>query len=334
MTDLPEPSLPVLKTLRSAKVSDNLEQASPPQRESTTPPETPSDAPDSPSKSRRLRRDSLENLGADPWASPALHKGHTHTVNNEATPADAVTAIRPIGNGILGLSRSTSAFTTRSEDPAPKSVSMGEDRSSGLPADGSGAGWGSYGTPNNGFANARQSGIGGEGYGSGGDNQRNQSQGPVGRSIGGARNPNRNFEETVTITLLAEKEGIFMFQHHNYEVKSARRSSTVVRRYSDFVWLLDCIHKRYPFRQLPLLPPKRVAGKVILCKGRYSAMLIAVTENSQRKTFVCRCHLYGEAKTRPCPVCQCSCQTPCLESRAACDHVSHCPYSKPIFIAY
>ena len=53
-----------------------------------------------------------------------------------------------------------------------------------------------------------------------------------------------------------------MFQHNNYEVKSARRGSTVIRRYSDFVWLLDCLHKRYPFRQLPLLPPKRVAGKL------------------------------------------------------------------------
>lgn len=50
-----------------------------------------------------------------------------------------------------------------------------------------------------------------------------------------------------------------MFQHHNYEVTSQRRGSKVVRRYSDFVWLLDCLHKRYPFRMLPLLPPKRVA---------------------------------------------------------------------------
>lgn len=49
-----------------------------------------------------------------------------------------------------------------------------------------------------------------------------------------------------------------MFQHHNYEVSSQRRASKVIRRYSDFVWLLDCLHKRYPFRVLPLLPPKRV----------------------------------------------------------------------------
>jgi len=51
---------------------------------------------------------------------------------------------------------------------------------------------------------------------------------------------------------------VFLFQHRNYEVASSRRTTKVIRRYSDFVWLLDCLHKRYPFRQLPLLPPKRV----------------------------------------------------------------------------
>ena len=63
----------------------------------------------------------------------------------------------------------------------------------------------------------------------------------------------------VTVNLLGEKEGMFMFQHRNYEIASVRRNSKVIRRYSDFVWLVDCLHKRYPFRQLPLLPPKRVA---------------------------------------------------------------------------
>lgn len=67
-------------------------------------------------------------------------------------------------------------------------------------------------------------------------------------------------EETITVSLMSEKEGLFFFQHHNYEVSNTRRGSKVVRRYSDFVWLLECLHKRYPFRALPLLPPKRVAG--------------------------------------------------------------------------
>lgn len=40
---------------------------------------------------------------------------------------------------------------------------------------------------------------------------------------------------------------------------------TVVRRYSDFVWLNEILVKRYPFRIVPILPPKRltipVAGR-------------------------------------------------------------------------
>jgi sorting nexin-8 len=206
-----------------------------------------------------------------------MHKGHTHTINNEETPPDAVTAVRPIGNGILDLSRTTSTFATDAEDPTSKPASTGTERPRGLPTDSSGGGWGSYRAPSNGFASARQSGVGEEGFGSGGDGQRNQSGGSVGRSIGGAHNPTRNFDDTVTVTLLPEKEGIFMFQHHNYEVKSARRASSVIRRYSDFVWLLDCLHKRYPFRQLPLLPPKRVAGEIPYLKGGFCMLTPSLT---------------------------------------------------------
>jgi sorting nexin-8 len=97
-----------------------------------------------------------------------------------------------------------------------------------------------------------------------GDGDRNLPSVPT-RSFGGERRTTTGGpEENVVITLLPEKEGIFMFQHHNYQVSSHRRGSQVVRRYSDFVWLLDCLHKRYPFRQLPLLPPKRVGGKFVL----------------------------------------------------------------------
>jgi sorting nexin-8 len=84
-------------------------------------------------------------------------------------------------------------------------------------------------------------------------------------------------EEVITVTSLPEKEGMFMFQHRNYEVASARRNSKVIRRYSDFVWLLDCLHKRYPFRQLPLLPPKRVA-----INGNYIAADTSFVEKRRR----------------------------------------------------
>ena len=254
--DLPEPSIPFLKQNGSAKVSENLEERSPIQQAPGAPPKqtTPEN---SPPKSRRIRKDSLENIDNDPWSSPALHKGHTHTVNNEATLSSTSTAAKPIRNGLTEPSRTTSAFTTYSESPSSTMPSRDDTREP--PEDGSAGGWGSDGAPSSGFPNAGQSGGG---FGSGGDDQGDHSGGSIGRSLGGGRIINRGVEETVVITLLPEKEGIFMFQHHNYEVKSARRASSVVRRYSDFVWLLDCLHKRYPFRALPLLPPKRVAGRI------------------------------------------------------------------------
>ncbi|KAI5281612.1 Sorting nexin mvp1, partial [Ascosphaera aggregata] len=76
---------------------------------------------------------------------------------------------------------------------------------------------------------------------------------------GGSKVPPPKDDEIISIVMLPEKEGMFMFQHRNYEVKSSRRESSVIRRYSDFVWLHDCLIKKYPFRQIPLLPPKRVA---------------------------------------------------------------------------
>lgn len=263
MIDLPEPSLPFIKRLQTAKVSDSLEEASPPHQPAVDPPENQKSS-SSPSKSRRLQRDSLENLDADPWGSPALHKGHTHPINNEVTPTNSTTSARPLGRGVLAASRTTSNFTTHAEDPTSNPASAGEITSGEPPVDESGGGWGSYGAPVNEYSATIQPELSGEDFGSGGNDQRNNPGRAAGRSIGGGRNSNRGNEETVTVTLLPEKEGMFFFQHHNYEVKSTRKASTVIRRYSDFVWLLDCLHKRYPFRQLPLLPPKRVAGEIIM----------------------------------------------------------------------
>ncbi|KAL8948527.1 MAG: hypothetical protein Q9222_005295 [Ikaeria aurantiellina] len=250
--NLPEPSLPAIQQMRTAKVSENTEDASPASQDTPAPPKQ-SSSEESPSKSQRLGRETLENLDADPWGSPALHKGHTHTVtiNNDATPStNGITAARPLGGGATG-NRTTSAFTTHSEAPDSTSSTLANDDTTVGQNDSSAGGWGSFGNPG-------QGGLGGGGFGSSGDEQGNQSSIIGSRSLGGGRT-NRHIEETVTVTLLPDKEGMFMFQHRNYEVKSARRGSTVIRRYSDFVWLLDCLHKRYPFRQLPLLPPKRVA---------------------------------------------------------------------------
>ena len=115
-------------------------------------------------------------------------------------------------------------------------------------------GWGSLDDPNE-YPNSANTPETGFGSGADASNATNRAT----RAFG-TRSVSRRLDENITVGLLPEKEGVFLFQHRNYEVKSTRRGSSVVRRYSDFVWLLDCLHKRYPFRQLPLLPPKRVAG--------------------------------------------------------------------------
>jgi len=176
-----------------------------------------------------------------------MHKGHSHsdypTVPPQANGANAPAA-----------TRTTSQFTTHStsnsasihENPQPSSL-------------GSEGGWGGYnGGSSQPFATPA---LGDNGFGAapvgGGSNPPPE----LGRSIGRMGPGGSGSEEVITITAIAEKEGMFLFQHRNYEVASSRRTTKVVRRYSDFVWLLDCLHKRYPFRQLPLLPPKRVGSE-------------------------------------------------------------------------
>lgn len=131
------------------------------------------------------------------------------------------------------------------------------------PPSSAGSGWGNNNTSGpsqsdeSSFGGTQRTALGGFGHPGDGPNP----LAPRRRSLGlGRSTTNPQVEEIVTVSMLPEKEGLFMFQHRNYEVKSARRGSTVIRRYSDFVWLLDCLQKRFPFRQLPLLPPKRVSG--------------------------------------------------------------------------
>lgn len=218
------------------------------------PPSNPVQDPGS-TRSRRSRRPSLGGLEADPWASPDLHRGHNHSQSG---------AEQSILNGFGNdQSYKNSWSDTRGFEAAyQQTIASNGERSNGQPDIGhpppssSGSGWGGS---NIGATPGGDSGLGDAGR-SGlveATNPRRRSLGTVGR----VSMP--QVEETVTVTLLPEKEGLFMFQHRNYEVKSARRGSTVVRRYSDFVWLLDCLNKRYPFRQLPLLPPKRISGKFL-----------------------------------------------------------------------
>jgi sorting nexin-8 len=218
-------------------------------------PRTPSQAK-SPPKPRNIRKDSLDDADSDPWGSPAMHKGHNH---NSGSKTNGIS--RSEVNGVSTPVRTTSDFTTTSIDDSNNGNTHNQQADQN--PNSTGDLWGSYdGGSSGSFSAPAGSGLGGGGFGgdSGGDGDRPAPVPAQSRSFGGGRVTGNGIEEIIQISLLPEKEGMFMFQHHNYQVSSSRRGSKVVRRYSDFVWLLDCLQKRYPFRQLPLLPPKRVGG--------------------------------------------------------------------------
>ncbi|KAI0010214.1 hypothetical protein F4779DRAFT_578563 [Xylariaceae sp. FL0662B] len=223
----------------------------------------PPQQPDSPSTSfkskprTRARNPSMDGPEDDPWNTPDVH-AETPKANG-ISYANNLTA-NGNRNGIPDLhERTTSNFTTSSTAAPPQSA--------GSTSTNPGT-WGYFDGHNNnnnnnagGFgdapSNQPSSPFGGGGNGGGREPGGHPSVSHS-RTISGGRTGSA-IEENIVVTLMPEKEGMFMFQHHNYEVSSIRRGSKVIRRYSDFVWLLDCLHKRYPFRVLPLLPPKRVA---------------------------------------------------------------------------
>ena len=211
----------------------------------------------------------------DPWNSPDLHKNHIHGPGPQKPAGESVPSSPAInGNGAHSASassdqdptgRTTSTFTSGAMGSSPGSVRQSGSGNS-VSGGGGGGSWSYYDANTTSFNEPpNDSGPGAFGSGDGNGSRRDpgsQPPGPPsGRTIGGSGRTGSAIEETILVALMPEKEGMFMFQHHNYEVSSSRRGSKVIRRYSDFVWLLDCLHKRYPFRVLPLLPPKRVAGK-------------------------------------------------------------------------
>ncbi|KUI58825.1 Sorting nexin mvp1 [Cytospora mali] len=264
--DLPKPKLPGIAPKPAVELFARTGElaAKSPQR-----PITP------PAKDMAPTQSSLD-YPDDPWNTPDLHKDHNH--EEETSPRESTEAVRiedPTLNGngngdvtydddIAPPSRTTSTFTTSSVASAGESAPASTEApfiAASLP----GGGWGSSDFfSDNPIAgevgsNPVASPFGVPGAISEGRRPSDQRAGPMSsRTIGSGRTGGA-VEENVIVSLLPEKEGMFMFQHHNYEVASARRGSKVIRRYSDFVWLLDCLHKRYPFRALPLLPPKRVA---------------------------------------------------------------------------
>ncbi|CAI5760291.1 unnamed protein product [Candida verbasci] len=76
-----------------------------------------------------------------------------------------------------------------------------------------------------------------------------------------------NDVDLIKIKEIPEKEGI-LFKHINYiithDLKLGERSSSgtkkVIRRYSDFVWLLEFLNQKYSFRVIPGIPPKKFSA--------------------------------------------------------------------------
>lgn len=240
-------------------IPDSPEPATQPAYHPATPPPTsPNPKPANP---RAVRQSPIDFPETDPWASPALHRGHNH----DTSSVKANEAFNPTSNGIQEPVRTTSNFTTASSEQPNRTASQPPGDTPAAPTAGV---WGSYDSVQaTTFGNSENPTIGGGGFGNSGDGGDRPVRNTPSRSFGGGRVTGGGVEENITVTLLPEKEGMFMFQHHNYQVTSPRRGTKVVRRYSDFVWLLDCLHKRYPFRQLPLLPPKRVGGMYFFFSG-------------------------------------------------------------------
>lgn len=205
----------------------------------------------------------------DPWNSPDLHRNHNHGPEPPRPNGhDRSASAGPLnGNNTFPASpqtnlahRTTSTFTTSAPPSGTGSVVEGPSLWGGMDSNNAPGASGGFNdqlqNPSAPFGSIPTSAAPQETAGilppapAAGAN----------RTIGGGRN-GTPVQEHIIVTLMPEKEGMFLFQHHNYEVTSTRRGSKVIRRYSDFVWLLDCLHKRYPFRVLPLLPPKRVAGR-------------------------------------------------------------------------
>ncbi|KAJ4474739.1 hypothetical protein C8J55DRAFT_518533 [Lentinula edodes] len=63
-------------------------------------------------------------------------------------------------------------------------------------------------------------------------------------------------QKSVSVTIQGQ-QGFILNRYTVYQV-STERGPSVIRRYSEFVFLWDCLYRRYPFRLFPALPPKRI----------------------------------------------------------------------------
>ncbi|KAI1030276.1 hypothetical protein LB505_004300 [Fusarium chuoi] len=242
-----EPVLPPVAEL-SAKPPQTPPKDIPPQQQQTPPAQQ---------QQPKQFRPAMDDPEDDPWGSPDMHKTHDHgpsksngtqpnSTNGHTsfgqTPPTAVIDAPPLPN--IASPQATTSPNSRRQHSSNSVTTPG--------------GWGYFdgSNPVVGFGDSPSGPV--QNPFGGAPDLTPTAQPPALQHHTSSGRASRGAEENVVVVLMPEKEGVFMFQHHNYEISSIRRGSKVIRRYSDFVWLLDCLHKRYPFRILPLLPPKRV----------------------------------------------------------------------------
>ncbi|KAJ7066631.1 hypothetical protein C8F01DRAFT_1020137 [Mycena amicta] len=73
-------------------------------------------------------------------------------------------------------------------------------------------------------------------------------------------------QEAVNVTILGP-QGFILNRYLVYEISSSR-GAAVSRRYSEFVFVWECLMRRYPFRLFPSLPPKRIGGDEVFLEQR------------------------------------------------------------------
>ncbi|KAF4977955.1 hypothetical protein FZEAL_5603 [Fusarium zealandicum] len=246
-----EPVLPPVAEL-SAKPPQTPPKDTPPQQT------VAQHAPSAQQQPKQFRP-AMDDPEDDPWNSPEMHKAHDH----RPTKSNGAHSNNTNGHAAFSETPPTTTLDTPpsithiASPPAAPPNGGRQNSTNSVPTPG---GWGYFDGHNAvvpGFGES-PSGPVPNPFGTVPDPTPSTQPPPALQHHASTGRTSHGVEENVVVVLMPEKEGMFMFQHHNYEVSSLRRGSKVVRRYSDFVWLLDCLHKRYPFRVLPLLPPKRV----------------------------------------------------------------------------
>ncbi|KAG6879238.1 hypothetical protein C0992_004231 [Termitomyces sp. T32_za158] len=96
---------------------------------------------------------------------------------------------------------------------------------------------------------------------SGFDSTRGGLTNGVPSSLAGTGLPNEWWkkQEVIRVNLLGP-QGFILNRYMVYEIMTERGTPPVQRRYSEFVFLWDVLLRRYPFRLIPALPPKRIGA--------------------------------------------------------------------------